>query len=233
MNLTKTLRRQNYDLIEGIVRNHAPLQLWGKRPLNEVEIEYEKLEHAFKSDVVLTEIKSPVLDINYSKKNEFKFNIGLTILDKLFKSMGLANFNLDSKISSGKSISISYSEAESIEYPRGEINNFLSTADLLHPNPSMLNDLNKNNILIITGTIFAKNLNIEIETDFNMNLELVASLKSMVDGKFEFNLENKTKLKMINNSNLPMPIAVKASIIDFDKGSFKDLNLITVNRNLF
>ena len=74
MNLTKTLRRQNYDLIEGIVRNHAPLQLWGKRPLNEVEIEYEKLEHAFKSDVVLTEIKSPVLDINYSKKNEFKFN---------------------------------------------------------------------------------------------------------------------------------------------------------------
>ena len=87
MNLTKTLRRQNYDLIEGIVRNHAPLQLWGKRPLNEVEIEYEKLEHAFKSDVVLTEIKSPVLDINYSKKNEFKFNIGLTILDKLFKSM--------------------------------------------------------------------------------------------------------------------------------------------------
>jgi hypothetical protein len=43
MNLTKTLRHQGYDLIDGPLRNHKLLQLWLKRPYNEIQLYYAHL----------------------------------------------------------------------------------------------------------------------------------------------------------------------------------------------
>jgi hypothetical protein len=49
MNLTTHLRKQGYDLIEGPVRHHGLLQLWLKRPLDEAELYYAHIDHAFQS----------------------------------------------------------------------------------------------------------------------------------------------------------------------------------------
>ena len=58
MNLTKTLRKQGYDLIAGPIRNHQLLQLWLKTPFNDVELYYAHLEHAFTSPVALVAIEN-------------------------------------------------------------------------------------------------------------------------------------------------------------------------------
>ena len=46
MNLTRLLRKQGYDLIQGPVRNHGLLQLWLKRPLDEADLYYTHIDHA-------------------------------------------------------------------------------------------------------------------------------------------------------------------------------------------
>jgi hypothetical protein len=40
MKLSKFLSEQGYDLIEGPIRNHKPLQLWLKQTFNEAELYY-------------------------------------------------------------------------------------------------------------------------------------------------------------------------------------------------
>ena len=79
MNLTKTLRNQGYDLIEGPVRNHKLLQIWIKRPLNEVQLYYDHLSHAFSSDVVLTEVENTALNVDATTKDEY----GLILMNTL------------------------------------------------------------------------------------------------------------------------------------------------------
>jgi hypothetical protein len=46
-------------------------------------------------------------------------------------------------------------------------------------------------------------------------------------------MENSHSLKMMSHSGSDFPVAVKANRILFDKGGFKDLELVTDNRNLF
>ena len=53
MKLTTRLRKQGYDLIQGPVRNQGPLQLWLKRPLDEAELYYTHIDHAFESPIKL------------------------------------------------------------------------------------------------------------------------------------------------------------------------------------
>ncbi|WP_300664237.1 hypothetical protein, partial [Fluviicola sp.] len=53
MKLTNYLRDAGYDLIEGPVRNQKPLQLWLKQDLNEAELYYSDVNHAFNSSVAL------------------------------------------------------------------------------------------------------------------------------------------------------------------------------------
>jgi hypothetical protein len=115
----------------------------------------------------------------------------------------------------------------------GDITNYLSSADFKHPNPVLLKNANRNNILIITGAVMAQNLVVEIETDFNLDASLVATLNQAADGKLEFSSNSQQKLKMISSGSTFFPIAAKASRIDYDRGVFKGLTLVTDNRNFF
>jgi hypothetical protein len=117
--------------------------------------------------------------------------------------------------------------------PLGEITDYLSRADFKHPNPVLLKNANRNNILVITGAIMAQNLIVEIETDFNIDSNLVATLNQAADGKLEFTANSQQKLKMVSSGSSFFPIAVQANRIDFDKGVFKGLTLVTDNRNIF
>lgn len=233
MKLTKFLSEQGYDIIEGPVRNHKPLQLWLKKPFDEVQLYYASIEHAFKSNVVLTEIENPALSVNSNQKDDYGFNIGITLLQEILKTLGLGAFEIATKIKSGKTVTISYDNSVTKEYTIGNIEDYFFSADFLHPNPSLLKNANRNYILVVTGTVFAKNLIVDIETDFTLDDNLVASLNEIASGKLDFAISNSNKLHMTSNAEIHFPVAVKASRIDYDRSRFQKLILITDTQNIF
>ena len=233
MKLTKFLGDQGYDLIEGPIRSHKPLQLWLKKPFDEAQLYYAHISHAFTSDVELIEIENPALSVDYTKKDDYGFNIGITLLEEILKTLGLGTFEISAKIKSGKTVTISYENSVTKEYALGNLEEYFFSADFLHPNPSLLKNSNQNNILLITGTVFAKNLVVDIETDFALDAALIANLNTIADGKLDFTTSNQNKLKMTSNMGVYFPIAVQASRIDFDRSRFKKLILATDNLNIF
>ena len=233
MNLTKTLKAQGYDLIEGPVRNHKLLQLWLKRPSNEAQTYYSHINHAFVSNQELNQSEKNALNIDSTTKNEYGFNIGISLLEEILNSLGIGSFDISAKIKSGKKITISYDNSITREVPIGEIQNYLANSDFKHSNKRLLKNANIRKILIIHGTLLAKNLIVEIETDFSLNADLVASLNQVANGKLNFSMNNENNLKMVSGGEGYFPIAVKADRIDFDKGNFDNTKLVTDNRNLF
>ena len=71
MKLTKYLRDAGYDLIEGPVRNHKPLQLWLKTYFDEAQLYYTEISHAFSSSVQLTITEDPALSVYTTKSDEY------------------------------------------------------------------------------------------------------------------------------------------------------------------
>jgi hypothetical protein len=233
MKFSNYLRNAGYDLIEGPVRNHKLLQLYLKQGFNEVELYYDHITHAFKSQIQLREIENTALDIKSTEKDSYGFNIGITLLSGILKSLGLGVFDLSSKIKSGKTVTISYDNSITKEIAIGEIGEYLSDMDFNHENESLLKNANHENILIITGVLSAKNLVVEIETDYNLDANLIASLNNAADGKLDFTKSNQTKLKMVSTGSNYFPVAVKASRLHFDGGVYKKMVQITDNRNFF
>lgn len=171
-NLETILRKKAYDLIDGPIRNHQPLQLWLKRNMDKVEIYQSHITHAFKSEVPITKNETIALSVDSTQSMEFNFNIGLTVLDKILKSLGMGMLELSSKIAKGKSLSISYDNSVCTEYMPADIESFLSSCDFVHPNASLMDNLNDNDVLILSGVLAAKNLKVKIET------ELASDIKS-------------------------------------------------------
>jgi hypothetical protein len=233
MDLTSSLKKAGYDLIDSPVRNHKLVQLWLKKDFDQIQMYYDQITFALKSDVALNEITNSALKVTSSTKNEFNFNLGITILDDILKSIGLANFSLSAEIKSGKTVTISYDNSVTKEIEIGALENFLFNSDFLHPNQLLLKNLNKNDVIITTGILYAKNLMVEIETDFSISAELKAKLTEIGEGKIDFSKSTERKLKMSADTGNLYPIAVKANRLDYDHGKFKKHFLITDHRNLF
>lgn len=233
MRLTNYLRNAGYDLIEGPVRNHKPLQLWLKKVYNEAELYSADINNTFSSSVELPITEDPALSVDTTKSDEYGFNVGMTLLEEIFKSIDLGNFELLASVKSGRKVTISYDNCVTKIIPIGEITNYLSKADFKYLNPALLKYANHNNILVITGAVLAQNLVVEIETDFNINADLVAKLNQAVDGKLDFTMSSQQKLKMVSKGGNFFPIAIKANRIDFDKGVFKGLTLVTDKMSYF
>lgn len=81
----------------------------------------------------------------------------------------MGNLGVTAKITGGKKVSISYNNAKTIEYATGELTNYLSAADFKHTNPALLENANRDNIILISGLLLAKNLVVDIETDFDLS----------------------------------------------------------------
>jgi hypothetical protein len=230
--LQQHLREAGYDLIDGPIRNHKPLQLWLKQGLNQAELYYTDILHAFSSQAKLRVSKDASLSINDTHKNDYAFHIGITLVQELMQSIGLPAVDFTASINAGKKVSISYKNALSEVVPLGDLTDFLSTADFIHPNPVLLRNANRNNLLVITGVVTAEQLVAEVETDFKINNKVINALKKTSKDKIEFTTSNNNTLKMVAG-NTRFPIAVKASRLDFDKGRFNGLGLITDGRDLF
>lgn len=233
MDLTSSLKKAGYDLIDSPVRNHKLTQLWLKKDFDSVQYLYDQLEYALVSDIKLNVFENNALSVTSEIKNEFKFNLGITVLDNILKSIGLANLSLSSEIKGGKTVKISYDNSISKEIELGALNSYLSNADFLHPNNLLLKYLNKNDVIIVTGVLYAKNLIVEVATDFSITAELKAKLESVVEGKVDFNFSTDKKIKMTAQTGDYYPIAVKANRLKYSHGKYKDQKLITDNRDIF
>lgn len=233
MGFSISIKQSGYDLIESPIRNHNLLQIWKKTPLDRVDLYYTSIDHAFKGPVPLPPFQNTALNLDSNKSDKFDFNLGATVLEELLKSMGLGALELTTRFSNGKSISIVYDNAYTIEIPVGDLTRFMATADLTYPNPNLVKDLNRDNIFVITGVLYAKNLSIEIETNNEIGADVSASVLKVADGKLDLKVENEKKIKLTPTGDAPIVVAVKAHRIVFSKGHFKKLELVTDTRDLF
>jgi len=233
MELTRYLRKAGYDLIDSPVRNHKPGQLWLKTVFNRIELYYDDISMAFKSPVELNITEDPALNVDTTKSNVYGFNIGVSMLGDILKSSGLGNFDLSAKVKSGRKVSISYDNSVTKVLSMGEVGDYLSRADFIHPNPSLLRNANRNHIILISGVVFSKNLVVDIETDFNLDAKLMAELTKAAEGKLNFTMKSKQNLKMDTGGNSTFPVAIKANRLDFDKGHYHGATLVSDNRNFF
>lgn len=227
MKWTDHLCEQGYDLINGPIRSHQIRQIWLKNWNSEPQLYYQDIDHAFNSIVPLSIKKDPTLELNTTSDDEYGFNIGITFLDQILESIGLGSLKLSAVFNSGKKISIKYENAESQSIPIGEITNYLTTADFKHPNPVLLRNLNRNDLLVITGIITASQIQIEMETDVKIKPEIITKLNKMASGNIEFTRSKENKIKMSSSGKSIFPVAVQAHRIDYSKGIFRGLQLIT------
>ncbi len=220
MDLVKILKNEGYDYIDGIVRGHKPLQLWRDRMFDDPKFLADNIAHVFDSDIKLNEIINPGLNVTSTMKHENSFNIGLTGLDKILNSLGMGSLGLSSEFKSGKSVSISFDDTIAKEYALGEIDSFLFDADLVHPNPQILTDLNRDNVLILTGVIYAKNLEVVLESNVEITAEVEANIKNIVNGKLGYERKSESSIKLSATGVDYFPIAVKAAQIVYRHGRF-------------
>ena len=96
-----------------------------------------------------------------------------------------------------------------------------------------MHHLNSNQVLLITGVVFAKQLVMDVSTDRDIDVGWVAKLQAAKDPKLSFSLKNKRQLKMTTSGTKEFPVAIKASRLDFDQRKFKGMRLVTDNRNFF
>ncbi len=232
-NLSKHLREQGYDLINGPLRNYKLLQLWLKKPGNPAELYYHTLSHAFSSEQVLTSQINSALKVSARYKNEYQFNMGMSVLDVLLHSFGLNLMELQSVFSSGEKVSIAYEGSETQEVPLAHIENYMHTADYLHPNPSLFSHANRDQILLISGMLLAKNLVITIDTDFEISPEFIVEVDKKTKGALNAFKKSEKSIKMVSEGKSLFPVAVKAHRLHFDKGHFIKTNLVTDNRAFF
>jgi hypothetical protein len=230
--LQQHLQKAGYDLIDGPIRNHKPLQIWMKQSFDPAELYYENILHAFKSKVKLKLEKDAGLIFDENLKTDYSFNIGLTLIKELLQSMGLPPVELENYFQSGKKLSISYKNAISEAVPMGNLVEFLQKADFVHPNPILLRAANRNNLLIITGVLTAEQLIVELESDTKLSNKEIMALTKAANNKIEVSVAKNKKTRMIAGQGR-FPIAVKAARMDFDKGQFSNISLMTDGRDLF
>lgn len=232
MKWTDHLKEQGYDLINGPIRSHQLRQLWIKDWNSEPQLYYQDIDHAFTSSVSLSIKQDPTLSLHSTRDDEYAFNIGITFLDQILESIGLGSLKLSMIFNTGKKISIKYEHAESQSIPVGEIANYLSLADFKHPNPVLLRNANRNDVIVITGIVSASQIQMELESNIKVKPEMMTKLNKMASGHLQFTNAKENKIKMTSAGKTIFPVAVQAHRIQFSKGVFRGLKLVT-DRDMF
>lgn len=231
--LVKVLENQGYDLMIGSVRGQRTLQIWRKKFNNSIESWYDNISHAFEGDITSLPISTAdALNVNANSEQELEFNIGLTALDQILEKGNLGKLELGTKVSKGSKLIITYSEAFTEEVETSKASLFLS-GDFKHPNTILFDDLVKDNLILITGVLYAKNLKAVLENSKIIDVGLEASIKTLTDGKIKLEQKGENKIELSAELGQQFPIAVKYHRIVFKKGKFKALRLMSDTKNWF
>lgn len=233
MNLTKELSRQGFDYIDGPVRDQQIKQLWIKKNLNRASLYYPDISDIINGKGELSVVQSPALNVNSNLKNEYKFNIGMSLAHHLLEVFGVKSLGITAKLKHGKSVKVSYDHAITKEIPLGVIQDYLTDADMHAANPQFILEANRDNILLISGVLLAKNLHVEIKTDTSLDTQVVNELEKQSKGKLDFSYNHDDSLKMTASGDQPMPIAVRSDRLHFSHDKFQSSKMISGSRNLF
>lgn len=232
MTLTRLLRAAGYDLIDSPIRNHRVLQIWLQRGLDPIQ-HYSHVIHAFKGSNELRVERSTALNINHSNRNEFKFNIGITVLEGLLESVKLGNFGLSTILNAGRSLTISFEDTFADIVTIESLESYIREADFDHKNERLLKDANRNNLIVITGVLYAHNIRSILETDYEITAEIEANIQRILDGRVEARITGSNRLELNCNLDQPFPVAIKANKLIFDRSVFETSRVITDNGNTF
>ena len=233
MNLKKELQQSGYDLINSPIRNHKLLQLWLKKSNNVVDLYHENIADALISEIGLKIIEDNALSVNYNFTQDFEFNVGITVLDALLSTLGLGDLGLNTILKTGKKMSLSYDHSKTLTVASGEISNYLTTSRFKYQNNEFIRNANRDNILIISGVLMARDLKSIIETDMDINAEIETQLTQVAKGKIGFKQLSGNKLELISEGNNPFPIAVKAHRLYWKNDKFDKMTIVTDNRFFF
>lgn len=233
MTLRTTLQNQNYDLIDGPVRNHQLLQVWTKRTIDRATLYSPSLSTLFDQPFEPEIIESPSLTIDNNQEEAFDFDTGIGMLENLMQQFKLGKLKLDQHIHGGKSITLSYNMAVSREIALFELEKYLTKIDGRSQIPSLARELERDNLLVISGLILARELKVSIESEGKIDAALAINLNKLAEGKANFTRSSNKCLTMTADQEKVFPIAVKALRIRFQQYKFKKLVLATDNRDFF
>jgi hypothetical protein len=149
------------------------------------------------------------------------------------QGIGGSPFDISTGIQTGRKVSIKYKDAYTASVTIGQLTSYLSESSIEEVSENFMHHLNSNQVLLITGVVFAKQLVMDVSTDRDIDVSWVAKLQAAKDPKLSFSLENKRQLKMTTSGTKEFPVAIKASRLDFDQRKFKGMRLVTDNRNFF
>jgi hypothetical protein len=233
MSLKKTLQKQNYDLIDGPIRNHELLQIWTKRKTDRSTLYSRSLGHLFELPFEPPVLENESLSINSEEKEEFDFSAGIGFVENALLQFQIPDARLDQHIKGGKFLTVSYNQAVTREIEMHLIEKFLAKIDgtsLIH---SLAKELELDNLIVITGLVLARELKVAIESDRLIDSGLEASLNQLAEGKVKFTRTSDKKMILTADTGSAYPIAVKAFRIRFKKNKFQKLVLATDNRDFF
>lgn len=233
MSLTEKLKKQNYDLIDGPVRNHDLLQVWNKRKADRATLYSQSMNMLFDQTFQPPVVEAPALTVDNNDKEEFDFNAGIGIAENALKSFKLPEARLDFQLTNAKSISISYNQSFTREIEKYALEKFLSGIKVEALIPSLVNALDRDSLIVISGVLYAKELKVAFESEGLVETKLESSLGKIGDAKISIKRTSDKNLTLTAESDEAIPIAVKAFRIRFHQGKFQQLVLTTDNRDFF
>jgi hypothetical protein len=214
------------------VRGQNLLEVWVKRNNENIEL-WNPLSKLFISGGSLSERSSTVLGVNYSSTVDYGINIGITVLEGLLKSTGLGSLGLNGKFGKKGNVSISFDNARKSDVSSGDVSDFFNhdDFDFCSENQELLTQANNNNLILITGIIYAQELKVHIKTEKDFDVNLVGELKEIAKADISFKSSGTKELEMVAPLGEAMPIAIKATRLHFRKGKYVGNNLVTDTRD--
>lgn len=233
-NLIKLLRNQGYDYIDGPIRDHILLSVWNKKDLNKVYF-FQMLEELYTSPYNLIKYEAPALFVDFSSSTDYNIDAGISALERLLKLADMGDLGLGAKIKGGKSVTIAYDNAKSEQYVSADLSNYFyhKDAEFKYSNPEIIYQANLNNLILITGLLYAQNLDVHIKTNTDVDSNLGAEITQLANGKIDFSLANSKEIVMKSDLGTAVPIAVKAFRLNFVKGEYKSMKPVTDHRDWF
>lgn len=226
MILANKLRKQGYDLLLGQTRQHQLGQIWKKPVLDKISLYANSSGELFSPEFEYSPEKKEVLVAEMLSENTFGIGVGISMVKGLDKILG----NIDLHLKSTRQISLGYDDAEMMEVPSSIIEKYFYKSKLNDAVPSILEAMNKNQLIFISGIIVAKGLKIHIKKDIAAGIELPQELIK-VNVKIAGQTAN--ELVLTTKTQDYIPLAVKAHRLDFDKGIFSKATLLTDLGNRF
>ena len=101
MSLRENLQKQNYDLIQGPVRNQDLLQVWIKRDFDQINFYRKSIVKIFNKEFDEEPFVNNALSVVSSETESFDFSSGMGFLKNALFQFEITDANLEERIKNG------------------------------------------------------------------------------------------------------------------------------------